>query len=173
MLRIAFVLIPIVVALLGWAATKPNTFRVERTTVVNAPPQKIVELIRDFHQWTHWSPFEKLDPAMQRVYSGAPSGKGAVYNWKGNNKAGEGRMEVLDVTPSLVRIKLEFQRPFKASNITEFSLQPSGETTTVTWAMEGPSLYIGKLMGLFFNMDKMIGKDFESGLASLKARAEA
>jgi hypothetical protein len=160
-------------AVLGWAATKPDTFRVERTRTMQAPPEKIVAMLEDFRQWRSWSPFEKLDPAMERGYSGPQSGKGAVYTWKGNSKAGEGRMEIVDVSPSRVTMKLEFQRPFKASNVIEFLLQPAGNETSVTWTMQGPSLYIGKVMGLFISMDKMIGKDFESGLANLKQRVEA
>ena len=173
MIQAGLIVASLLAAVLGWAATKPDTFRVERTRTMQAPPEKIVAMLEDFRQWRSWSPFEKLDPAMERGYSGPQSGKGAVYTWKGNSKAGEGRMEIVDVSPSRVTMKLEFQRPFKASNVIEFLLQPAGNETSVTWTMQGPSLYIGKVMGLFISMDKMIGKDFESGLANLKQRVEA
>ena len=160
-------------AILIFAATKPDTFRVQRATSIKAPPERIFPLIADFHGWGAWSPYEKLDPAMKRTFSGAANGKGAVYEWDSDGKAGKGRMEITDApAPSKVAIKLDFFKPFEAHNIAEFTLEPRGDSTDITWAMYGPNLYIAKVMSIFFNMDRMIGKDFETGLANLKARAE-
>jgi carbon monoxide dehydrogenase subunit G len=146
---------------------------VQRSTSIKAPPGKIFPFINDFQNWAAWSPYEKLDPQMKRSRSGAASGKGSVYEWEGNSKVGKGRMEIADMSaPSLVRINLDFVRPFEAHNIAEFTLDPKGESTNVTWAMHGPAPYVSKLMGLFFSMDRMIGKDFETGLANLKSLAE-
>ena len=170
---IAVLVVVPLAAVLIFAATKPDTFRVQRATSIKAPPEKIFPLIADFHGWGAWSPYEKLDPAMKRTFSGAANGKGAVYEWDSDGKAGKGRMEITDApAPSKVTIKLDFFKPFEAHNIAEFTLEPRGHTTDLTWAMYGPSLYIAKVMGVFFNMDRMIGTDFETGLANLKARAE-
>ncbi|OYU42691.1 MAG: polyketide cyclase [Burkholderiales bacterium PBB4] len=146
------------VLLLVFAATRPDTFRVERRIQVQAPAAKIFPLLNDFHHFASWSPWQKLDPAMQVTHSGEASGPGAVYAWKGNSDVGSGRMEVLE--------------PFEGHNTTEYSLKTEGSTTTVTWAMFGPSPFVSKLMGVFVSMDSMIGKDFELGLANLKAVAE-
>jgi len=160
-------------ALLGFAATKPDTFRVRRATSIKAQPDKIFALIEDFHQWASWSPWEKLDPAMKRAYSGAASGKGAVYEWEGNKKVGQGRMEITDAPPpSKVTIKLDFLRPFEAHNIAELALDAKGDSTDVTWSMQGRNTLMTKVMSLFVSMDRMVGKDFEAGLANLKALAE-
>ena len=170
---IALVVVVLIVAVLVYAATKPDTFRVRRATNIKAPPEKIFALINDYHHWVSWSPYEKLDPAMRRTYSGAASGTGAVYEWEGNSKAGKGRMEITDTAPpSKVVIKLDFVKPFEAHNIVEFTMEPTGASTNVTWDMHGPSPYLAKVMHVFFNMDRMIGKDFETGLANLKAVAE-
>ena len=170
---IAVLVVVPLAAVLIFAATKPDTFRVQRATSIKAPPEKIFPLIADFHGWGAWSPYEKLDPAMKRTFSGAANGKGAVYEWDSDGKAGKGRMEITDApAPSKVTIKLDFFKPFESPQHREFTLEPRGDTTIVTWAMYGPSLYIGKVMGIFFNMDRMIGTDFETGLANLKARAE-
>ena len=140
---------------------------------MNSSPEAIFPLISDFHRWTAWSPYEKRDPAMKRTYSGAAQGKGAVYEWEGNSEVGQGRMEITDTSdPSRVTIKLDFMKPFEGHNDAEFALVPQGGTTTVTWSMEGPTPYLGKLIGVFMNMDTMIGKDFETGLANLKTIAE-
>lgn len=171
--KIVLGLVVIVAVILVWAATKPDTFSVQRSITINAPPEKIVPLLDDFHQWGAWSPWEKLDPAMKRTHSGAARGKGAVYAWEGNSQAGAGRMEILDSSPSHVGIQLDFLKPFPSHNTAEFALQPNGGATNVTWTMKGPNLFIGKIMSIFVSMDKMIGKDFEAGLANLKARAEA
>ncbi|HXB22722.1 MAG TPA: SRPBCC family protein [Candidatus Solibacter sp.] len=160
-------------ALLAYAATKPGAFRVERATSIKAPQERIFALINDFHRWDSWSPWEKLDPAMKRTHGGATSGKGAVYEWEGNGKVGAGRMEITDTSPSSkVTIKLDFIKPFEGHNVAEFALDPKGDSTNVTWAMHGPNRYIGKVMSVFINMDRMIGKDFETGLANLKTIAE-
>lgn len=170
---IAVVAVIAVAAVLAYAATRPDTFRIERAAGIQAPPERILPLIDDFRNWREWSPWEKMDPALKRAYSGAPSGKGAVYEWEGNNKVGKGRMEIMDVSPpSRVTIKLDFLKPFEAHNTAEFTLTPRGGTTDVTWAMHGPNLFIGKVMSLFFSMDRMVGKDFETGLANLKTTAE-
>ena len=159
--------------LLIFALTRPDTFRVERSIAVQAPAAKLFPLLNDFHHFPSWSPWQKLDPAMQVTHSGAPAGPGAVYVWKGNGDVGSGRMEVLKQVPDTsVTVKLDFLEPFEGHNTSEYTLKTVGPTTTVTWAMYGPSPYISKLMGIFVSMDSMIGKDFEQGLANLKAVAE-
>lgn len=171
--RILLVVVVLIGALLAYAATRPDTFRVERAAVIKAPPAKVFALIDDFHQWAGWSPWEKLDPSMKRSHSGAASGKGAVYAWEGNGDVGAGRMEILETTaPSRVLIRLDFIKPFEARNTAEYTLRPEGEATRVTWAMYGPAPFVSKLMQVFVSMDAMIGKDFEQGLANLKALAE-
>ena len=170
---IALVIVVLIAALLVFAATKPDTFRVQRSASIKAPPEKIFPLINDFHSWGAWSPYEKLDPTMKRTYSGAASGKGAVYEWESNGKAGVGRMEITNTSPpSQVTINLDFVKPFEAHNIAEFTLETQGDSTNVTWAMRGPLPYIAKVMHVIFNMDSMVGKDFETGLANLKTVAE-
>ena len=170
---IAIIIAVVVIAVLILAAMKPDTFRVVRSTTIKAPPERIFPLIADFRNWSAWSPWEKMDPALKRTYSGAAEGKGAVYEWEGNKKVGKGRMEIIDAPPSeKVAIKLDFLKPFEAHNTAEFTLQPRGETTDVTWVMHGPNLFIGKVMSVFISMDRMVGKDFEAGLANLKAAAE-
>ncbi len=163
--------IAIVVVLLV-AAAKPDTFRVERATTITASTDRIFPLISDFRNWRSWSPWEKLDPAMTRTLSGAESGKGAVYAWKGSGKVGQGRMEIASASPSKIDIDLHFLKPFKANNVAEFRLEPQGGATKVTWAMDGKAPFVAKIMHTMFNMDRMIGKDFEKGLANLKAVAE-
>ncbi|MFC5474902.1 SRPBCC family protein [Paraherbaspirillum soli] len=170
---IALIVAVLLAILLGFAATRPDTFRVQRTTSIKAPPEKVFALINDFHQWGSWSPYDKLDPAMKRTFSGAANGKGAVYEWQGDNKVGAGRMEITESSPSSkLTIKLDFIKPFEGHNTAEFTLDAQGDSSNVTWAMYGPTPFIAKLMGLFFSMDSMIGKDFEAGLANLKVAAE-
>lgn len=175
---IVVIVIVLVAAIAAYAATRPDTFRVQRSTTVNAPADKIFPLINDFHNWTAWSPYEKRDPALKRTYSGAQSGKGAVYAWEGNSNVGAGCMEIMDApSPSAVVIKLDFIRPFEGHNVAEFTMEPQGGSnapaaTNVTWAMHGPAPFITKVMGIFLNMDTMIGKDFEAGLSNIKALAE-
>jgi uncharacterized protein YndB with AHSA1/START domain len=162
-----------IAAVLIFAATQPDTFRVQRATTIKAPPERVFPLINDFQRWDAWSPWEKKDPAMKRTFGTATSGKGAVYGWQGNKDVGQGRMEIAEsVAPSNVTIKLDFVEPWEAHNIVEFTLHPQGETTNITWAMHGPMPYVSKLMSIFMDMDRMIGKDFEAGLANLKAVAE-
>ena len=162
-----------VVVLLVYAATKPDTFRIQRSATIQAPPEKIYPHINDFHRWAAWSPWEKLDPDLKRTHSGAASGKGTVYEWEGNKKVGKGRMEITDESPpSKIIIKLDFFRPFEAHNTAEFTLAANGSATTVTWAMLGTMPYMMKVMSVFMNMDRMIGENFETGLANLKAIAE-
>ena len=172
-ITIALVVIALLIMVLGIAAARPHEFRVQRTTRINAAPGRIFPNIADFHRWAAWSPYEKLDATMSKTHSGAASGPGAIYEWEGNNKVGKGRMEIMDASaPTSVRVKLDFMKPFVAHNTAEFRLEQKGDATDVTWAMYGPSPYVTKVMSVFFNMDKMIGKDFESGLANLKALAE-
>jgi uncharacterized protein YndB with AHSA1/START domain len=170
---IAVVLAIAIAIVLILAMTKPDRFRVERAAAIKAPPEKIFALIDDFHQWRSWSPWEDRDPAMKRTYEGTERGKGAVYAWDGNKNVGAGRMEILTATaPSTIVIKLDFIRPFEGHNTAEFTMLPQGGATNVTWAMHGPAPLMHKVMQVFMNMDRMIGKDFETGLANLKAAAE-
>ena len=171
--KILIALVVVLVAILIFATTKPDNFQVERSTTINASPEKIYPLINDLHAWTTWSPFEKVDPNMKKTFSGAPEGVGAAYDWEGNRKAGAGRMEITETSPySHVTMSLSFLKPFKAHNIVDFSLDSANGSTKVTWAMHGPNPYISKVIGVFCSMDKLIGKDFETGLANLKALAE-
>ncbi|CAN7212292.1 SRPBCC family protein [Mesorhizobium sp. LjNodule214] len=170
---ILIILLAIIAAVLVYAATRANDFVVSRSAGIEAPAEAIFPLINDFRRWPTWSPYEKLDPEMKRTLSGAESGKGAAYAWQGNSKAGVGRMEITNSVPSsLVALKLDFEKPFRANNTVDFTLTPSGENTTVTWAMRGGRPFIAKLMGLFMNFDTLIGKDFEAGLANLKRAVE-
>jgi hypothetical protein len=173
MIKIIIVaLIVVIAAVLVLAATRPSSFRVERSAQISAPPEKILSLVNDFHQWGAWSPYEKLDPAMKRTYAGTAAGKGAVYEWEGNSKAGQGRMQIIDAAPTRTAIQLDFIKPFEAHNIAAFTALAQGDGTRVTWSMEGSSPFIHKVVGLFLNMDKMVGGDFETGLANLKTLAE-
>jgi hypothetical protein len=170
MIVVAIVLIAAVLIL---AARRPNSFKVERSAAIGAAPEQIFPLIEDFNKWRSWSPYERLDPAMKRSFSGSARGKGAIYEWEGNSKAGKGRIEITDTTvPSRVTIKLDMIKPFEGHNVVDFTLAPRGNETEVTWAMRGPSPYIAKLIGLFCSMDKMIGREFETGLGNLKALVE-
>ncbi|MGX5801646.1 SRPBCC family protein [Bradyrhizobium sp. Arg314] len=170
---IVIILVVIIAAVLIYAATRPNDFVVTRSASIRAPAETIFPLINDFRRWPEWSPYEKLDPEMKRALSGAESGKGATYAWEGNSKAGKGRMEITGSAPSsLVSLKLDFEKPFRANNTVDFSLSPSGNGTTVTWAMRGARPFIAKLMGLFMNFDTLIGKDFEAGLDNLRRATE-
>jgi uncharacterized protein YndB with AHSA1/START domain len=170
---IAIALAVAIAAILILAATKPDTFGVERSTTINAPAEKIFAVLSDFHQWTHWSPWEHRDPALKRTFDGAERGKGAVYAWQGNKNVGSGRMEILEANaPSKLVIKLDFFTPFEAHNTAEFTMLPQGSATNVHWLMRGPAPFMSKVMQVFMNFDKMIGKDFEAGLASLKQLTE-
>jgi uncharacterized protein YndB with AHSA1/START domain len=177
MLRIVLIVFALlavaIIALLLYASTKPDSFRILRKTQIKATPEKVFALIKDFRQWVKWSPWEKMDLTMQKTFSGAESGVGTIYEWEGNKKVGKGRMEILESVPfEKVVIKLDFFAPFEAHNTAQFTLLPQGDTTEITWEMFGPSPLISKLMGTFFNMDALIGKDFEAGLAAMKVDAE-
>jgi uncharacterized protein YndB with AHSA1/START domain len=174
MIKIALIAVAVMVAgVLVFAMNKPDIFRVERSASIKAPPEKIFPLISDLKGWGAWSPYEKKDRAMKRTFGATTSGKGAVYEWEGNKNVGRGRMEITDAAqPSKIVIKLDFFEPFEAHNTAEFTIDRKGDATTVTWAMYGPANFVSKLMGVFFNMDKMIGADFEAGLANLKAISE-
>jgi len=169
----AGILVLLVAGVLAFAATRPDSFSVRRAASIQAPPEKIFPLISDFSRWSAWSPYERKDPAMKRSFSGPAAGKGAVYAWEGNGDVGQGRMEIADaVAPSRVTLKLDFVKPFEAHNKVDFTLEPKGGATEVTWAMDGPMPFISKVVTLFVDMDRMVGGDFEAGLANLKAIAE-
>jgi len=174
---IAIALTIAIAAALIYAATQPETFRVIRSTLISAPPEKIFPLINDLHAQSTWSPFEK-DPNMKRTHSGAPSGKGAIYEWDGNRNVGAGRIAITDsVPPSRVSLSLDMSRPFEARNIVDFILEPKSSATQVTctqvtWAMQGRQHFMVKVMSLFISCDKMVGGQFEEGLAKLKALVE-
>lgn len=174
MLKIAALVVAgLVVVVLVIAATRPDTFRIERSLAIKAPPAKIYPHVADFKAWTAWSPWEQRDPAMQRTYGTSTSGVGASYAWEGNKEVGKGRMEIAEMNaPSELRIKLDFLKPIEAHNIAEFTFKPEGDATVVRWSMHGPQPFFAKVMGVFMDMDKMVGPDFEAGLAKLKAVAE-
>ena len=166
------VVIGIIVAILFFATTRPDEFHVHRQTTIKAPRDRIFPFLTDFHRWTQWSPWENLDADLKRSYSGADSGEGAAYAWEGQ-KAGTGSMEIMRVeAPAEVLINLHFQKPMKAENRVEFTLNDDGGQTRVDWTMTGRAPYLHKLMTMFVSMDKIIGKQFEQGLAQLKAAAE-
>ena len=169
---IAALLIVAAIAVVVVAALRPDAFRVERSASIKAPPEAIFPLINDLHRFNAWNPYERMDPQIKGSYSGAPAGAGAAYAWE-SGKVGTGRMEIVDVAPpSKIVMKLDFLKPFEGHNTAEFSLVPQAGATTVTWAMYGRASFVSKLMGLFFSMDAMIGKSFESGLANLKSAIE-
>ncbi len=171
---VAALIVVVIAGILILAATKPDTFRVVRATSIKAPPEEIFAAINDFRNWGAWSPYEKKDPAMKRTLSGAASGKGAVYEWEGDDNVGIGRMEILDTSPpSKVTIKLDFLKPFEAHNVVAFTMEAQGDSTKVTWDMQGPVPYFAKIVHVIIDMDKMVGADFEVGLANLKALAES
>jgi hypothetical protein len=164
----ALVIFAIVVAL------QPAQFRVERTATIAAPAPIVFTQVNDFHNWQAWSPWAKLDPAMQVTYEGAPSGTGAVYRWVGNKQVGEGSATIIESRPNeLVRIQLDFVKPITATDIAEFDLEPAGDQVAVTWSLSGENNFLCKAVNLVMNMDRMLGAMFEQGLADMKARAEA
>ena len=175
MLTTILVIIVVVVAiLLLLAASKPDSYRVERSATIQAPPERIFELINDFRNWPKWSPWEKLDPDLKRDLGGSPTGVGSYYAWQGNKKAGQGRMEITESEPPRrVKLDLNFIKPFKSNNVTTFTLEPRDAGTHVHWTMDGPSPLMMKVMMLFMNMDKLVGRDFEEGLSNLKREAES
>lgn len=169
---IAIAIVVLIAAVLLFATARPDDFRVQRSVLIQAPPERVHAQINDFHRWQAWSPYEKLDPAMTRSIGGAAQGVGATYGWSSEGKAGAGRMEITRSEASRITIQLDFTRPFEAHNVAEFSIVPQGDASEVTWAMSGRQPYVAKLMGLFFDMDQMIGRDFEEGLNNLKRIAE-
>ena len=170
---IGIAVVVVIAAVLIIAATRPDTFRIERSASMKAPPERVFALINDFHNWSAWSPWEKLDPDLKRTFSGQPSGTGAIYEWEGNKKVGQGRMEIKESSPSRkITIQLDFLKPFEAHNTAEFTLQSVGDSTNVNWAMHGRQPFMFKVVKLFINMEKLVGKDFEAGLANLKAQTE-
>lgn len=171
--KILLVLLVLLIGVLLYAATRPDTLHVERSATIKAPPEAIFPQINDLQAWRTWSPYEKLDPALKRTFTGPQSGKGAVYAWEGNSKAGAGSMEIVESTsPSKIVIELRFLKPMEAVNVATFTLTPVADGTRVTWALDGPCPYLSKVMGVFINMDRMIGTDFAAGLESLKALTE-
>jgi hypothetical protein len=170
---IAIALLILIGLVMGVAAVKPDNFRVQRSAEIKAPLNKIFLQINDFHNWALWSPYEKLDPSMKKRFSGPVKGKGSVYNWEGNSKAGSGSMQIIESdAPVKLIIKLEFLKPAKSENNIEFTLRSLGENTEVTWAMYGKNSYMAKLLSIFYNMDTVLGNDFNTGLAKLKENSE-
>lgn len=171
--KILGVLAALIGAILILALMQPDSFTVQRTIEIKAPAEKVFPLVDDFAQWKLWSPWEHKDPAMERSMSANTAGKGATYAWAGNKEVGQGRMEIVESTPpAKVGIKLDFLVPFEAHNQTTFNFEPRGTGTQVTWIMQGPLPFISKIFGVFVSMDSMVGKDFETGLANMKAAAE-
>jgi hypothetical protein len=171
---ILLVLAVIALGLVVVVALQPSEFRVVRTGTISAPPHDVFAQVNDFHKWDAWSPWAKLDPEMKQTYEGAPAGTGAIYTWNGNKNVGEGRMRITESRPSeLVRIKLDFVRPFAGTNDAEFTFRPDGNQTVVTWSMAGKKNFVVKAFGLFMSMDKMVGGQFEQGLAQMKSVVEA
>jgi hypothetical protein len=170
---IAIAIAALIVVLIIVIAMQPPDFRVERSATIAAPQARVFAEVNDLHRWEGWSPWAKIDPTMQQTYAGAPEGTGAVYSWNGNKNVGEGRMTITESKPNdLIHIKLEFMRPFAATNETEFTFRPEGGQTLVTWAMTGKKSFLIKAVHLVVSMDKMVGGMFEKGLAQLKAVAE-
>jgi uncharacterized protein YndB with AHSA1/START domain len=172
--KILIALAAIIAVFLGVVALQPSEFRVARSAKMSAPPEEVFAQVNDFHKWDAWSPWAKLDPNANNSFEGPTSGNGAVFKWSGNSEVGEGSMTILESRPDeLIRIRLDFVKPFEDTSTTEFTFEPQGDQTEVTWSMFGRNTFISKMFCLFMDMDKMIGDKFEEGLASLKAIAEA
>jgi hypothetical protein len=164
----------IVVVFVAIVAMQPSDFRVARTASIPAPAPVVFAQVNDFHKWRAWSPYDKLDPAMKKTYEGAPAGTGAIYSWVGNSQAGEGRATIAESRPNdLIRINLDFVKPFAGTAIAEFAFKPEGDRSTVEWSLAGRNNFLSKAVCLFMNMDKMVGGQFEEGLAQLKSVVEA
>jgi uncharacterized protein YndB with AHSA1/START domain len=173
-MRVLIALAVIVAGALVVVATRPTEFRVTRTARIAAPPAAVFAQVNDFRKWDAWNPWAKIDPAMKQSYEGSPAGVGAVYTWVGNAQVGEGRMTLTESRPNeLIRIKMEFFKPFAATSSAEFTFKPEGDQTVVTWSMEGRNNFMAKAVHLVMNMDRMIGGQFEKGLTQMKAVAEA
>jgi uncharacterized protein YndB with AHSA1/START domain len=172
--RVGIGLVVVLLVFVVVVMTRPSAFHVERSATIAAPPEVVYAQVSDFHAWKAWSPWDKLDPSMKTTYDGPASGTGASYSWSGNDQVGEGRMTITDATPpSNVTIRLEFIKPFKATNITSFTWVPTPAGTKLTWAMDGHNDFFGKAFSMFMDMDKTIGGDFERGLASMKQIVES
>jgi uncharacterized protein YndB with AHSA1/START domain len=172
-LKIAVSVLVVIAAILVFAATKPSVVRVQRSRSIQAPPDKIFALISDFRNWSRWAPQDRDDPTMRRTYSGSENGVGAISDWNSTGSAGKGRMEITEsVAPRKISIKVDFVKPFAAHNINEFELEPDGTSTKITWSMQGTNVYLMKLMSIFVNLDRMMGKHFETGLDNLKTASE-
>ncbi len=172
-MRIVLAIVVLIAVLCSFAAMKPKTFRIQRSIAIKAPPETVFALINDIHNWPRWAPQDKQDPSLRRSYSGAACGKGAVSDWEGNGNSGKGRMTITrSDSPSNISVQVDFIKPFEAHNRNEFTLDSDGVTTKVTWTMEGTNLYVMRLMSIFVNMDKKMGKHFERGLESLRSVAE-
>ena len=174
LIKILIALAVIVVLFVVIVAMQPSEFGVVRSATISAPAPALFAQVNDFHKWEAWNPWGKLDPTMKQAYEGAPAGTGAIYTWSGNNEVGEGRMTITESRPSdLIRIKLEFFKPFAATNTAEFTFKPEGNQTAVTWSMTGNNNFLAKAVHLFMNMDKMVGGQFEKGLAQMGSVVEA
>jgi hypothetical protein len=174
MLKIILIaLAVIVIVFVVIVALQTSEFHVARSTTISAPPAAVFVQVNDFHKWEAWNPWGKIDPAMKQTYEGALAGSGAIYTWAGNNEVGEGRMAIIESRPSeLIRVKLEFFKPFAATNTAVFTFKPEANQTVVTWSMFGKKNFMAKAIHLFMNMDKMIGGQFEKGLAKMKSVVE-
>ena len=172
--RVLVALGVLVVAFVALVSMQPSEFRVARTTTISAPAPAVFAHVNDFHEWEAWNPWGKIDPAMKQTYAGAPAGAGAIYTWVGNMEVGEGRMTIIESRPSeLIRIKLEFLKPLATTSVAEFTFQPQGDRTVVTWRMVGESNFMAKAIHLVMDVDKMVGDQFEQGLARMKSVVEA
>ncbi|MEO8205687.1 MAG: SRPBCC family protein [Chthoniobacterales bacterium] len=172
--KILLAIVAIIVILVIVIATRPDDFRIARSTTIAAPAAIIFPHVNDLHKWQIWSPWAKLDPTAKTSYEGPEAGKGAVFSWDGNSNIGTGRMTITDSKPNdLVQFRLDFEKPFKGTNNAEFTFQPQGDQTLVTWSMSGKSNFMTKAIGLFMNCDKMCGDQFNKGLADLKSLTEA
>jgi carbon monoxide dehydrogenase subunit G len=172
-LRIVLIIGVVIAAGLVFAATKPNTLRITRSTVIKAPPETIFALINDFHNWVRWAPQDKEDRTMVRTYTGPTSGVGAISAWESRGRAGKGRMSIAEsVAPTNVSVNVDFVKPFEAHNVNQFTLEPAGTSTKLTWAMDGTNVYLAKVMSVFVNMDRVMGTHFEAGLDNIRVIAE-
>jgi uncharacterized protein YndB with AHSA1/START domain len=172
-MKIVIGLAAVVVVFAVVVALQPSDFHIVRSATILAPPAAVFSQVNDFHKWEAWSPWAKKDPAAKNSFEGAPSGTGAVFSWAGHREVGEGRMTLTESRPpDLIRIRLDFVKPFAGTNIAEFTFKPDGSQTIVTWSMSGKNNFIAKAFCLFVNMDKMVGGEFEKGLENLKAVTE-
>lgn len=171
--RILLVIVAVVLAFIGYVALQPSTFSIERSAIVVAPVERVFGEVNDFHNWQQWSPWAKLDPDAKATFEGPASGEGAIFRWAGNEKVGEGSMKVLESRPNEhIKIRLDFVKPWAGTNATDFSFKPDGPRTIVTWTMSGEQGFLQKAICVFMNPDKMVGEQFEKGLANLKQLAE-